>query len=46
MQDDRATARVTEFAAALLALKERTPHSYETLAGRLDISRSALHRYC
>ena len=46
MQDDRATARVTEFAAALLALKERTPHSYETLAARLDISRSALHRYC
>ncbi|MFJ8590251.1 peptidoglycan-binding protein [Streptomyces sp. NPDC093598] len=46
MQDDRAEARVREFAGALLALKERTPHSYETLAARLDISRSALHRYC
>ncbi|QCD60552.1 peptidoglycan-binding protein [Streptomyces hawaiiensis] len=46
MQGDRAEARVREFAEALLALKERTPHSYETLATRLDISRSALHRYC
>ncbi|MFF6874509.1 peptidoglycan-binding protein [Streptomyces sp. NPDC012474] len=46
MQGDRAEARVREFAEALLALKERTPHSYETLAARLDISRSALHRYC
>ncbi|MER5552554.1 peptidoglycan-binding protein [Streptomyces sp. NPDC002793] len=47
MQDDeRAKARAEEFAEALLALKERTPHSYETLAARLGISRSALHRYC
>ena len=46
MQDDRAESRVREFAGALLALKERTPHSYETLAARLGISRSALHRYC
>lgn len=34
------------FAAALRALKERTPHSYASLAERTGISRSALHRYC
>ncbi|QCD55581.1 helix-turn-helix domain-containing protein [Streptomyces hawaiiensis] len=36
----------TEFAAALRELKDRTPHSFETLAARTGISRSALHRYC
>ncbi|MEI7034081.1 helix-turn-helix domain-containing protein [Streptomyces pratensis] len=35
-----------ELAAALRGLKERTPHSYESLAARLGVSRSALHRYC
>lgn len=34
------------FASALRALKERTPHSFETLSARTGISRSALHRYC
>ncbi|MEE1938832.1 peptidoglycan-binding protein [Streptomyces sp. TRM 70361] len=46
MRDGRGEARVEEFASALRELKGRTPHSYETLAARLDISRSALHRYC
>ncbi|PJE96123.1 peptidoglycan-binding protein [Streptomyces carminius] len=46
MRDGRGEARVEEFASALRELKERTPHSYETLAARLDLSRSALHRYC
>ncbi|MFJ4813876.1 helix-turn-helix domain-containing protein [Streptomyces sp. NPDC088801] len=36
----------TDFAAALRELKDRTPHSFETLAARTGISRSALHRYC
>lgn len=36
----------TEFAAALRELKKRTPHSFEMLAARTGISRSALHRYC
>ena len=36
----------TELAAALSELKNRTPHSFETLAARTGISRSALHRYC
>ncbi|MFJ8590252.1 helix-turn-helix domain-containing protein [Streptomyces sp. NPDC093598] len=36
----------TDLAAALRELKERTPHSFETLAARTGTSRSALHRYC
>ncbi|MFF7718831.1 helix-turn-helix domain-containing protein [Streptomyces luteogriseus] len=36
----------TEFATALRKFKDRTPHSFETLAARTGISRSALHRYC
>ncbi|WP_329330450.1 helix-turn-helix domain-containing protein [Streptomyces luteogriseus] len=36
----------SDFAATLRELKERTPHSFETLAARTGISRSALHRYC
>ncbi|MEI7034082.1 peptidoglycan-binding protein [Streptomyces pratensis] len=46
MRDQRAEAWITDFARALRALKERTPHSYETLAVRVGVSRSALHRYC
>jgi hypothetical protein len=34
------------FAEALQELKDRTPHSFETLATHIGISRSALHRYC
>ncbi|MEE1938831.1 helix-turn-helix domain-containing protein [Streptomyces sp. TRM 70361] len=36
----------SELAAALRDLKGRTGHSFETLATRTGISRSALHRYC
>ena len=35
-----------ELAGYLRELKGRTGRSYDTLAGRLSISRSALHRYC
>jgi transcriptional regulator with XRE-family HTH domain len=31
---------------ALRELKNRTPHSFESLAMRTGVSRSALHRYC
>lgn len=46
MYDGQRAARVSEFAEALRRLKERTPHSYETLATRMGVSRSTLHRYC
>jgi hypothetical protein len=35
-----------EFAALLRSLKDRSGRSYEALARRTAISRSALHRYC
>ncbi|MFF9340206.1 MULTISPECIES: helix-turn-helix domain-containing protein [unclassified Streptomyces] len=37
---------VHALAEALRELKERTPQSYDTLASQLNVSRSALHRYC
>ncbi|GAA2491093.1 helix-turn-helix domain-containing protein [Streptomyces gobitricini] len=37
---------VTEFAALLRALKERTDRSYGALARRLGMNTSTLHRYC
>ncbi|MFF1304247.1 helix-turn-helix domain-containing protein [Streptomyces sp. NPDC058307] len=40
-QDD-----VQEFAALLRRLKERTDRSYGSLARRLDMNTSTLHRYC
>ncbi|MFD3820877.1 helix-turn-helix domain-containing protein [Streptomyces sp. NPDC058625] len=40
-QDD-----VAEFAARLRELKERTDRSYGSLARRLDMNTSTLHRYC
>ncbi|OKK14205.1 hypothetical protein AMK33_02805 [Streptomyces sp. CB02400] len=40
-QDD-----VAEFAALLRELKERTDRSYGSLARRLDMNTSTLHRYC
>ena len=46
MYDGQRAARVSEFAEALRGLKERTPHSYETLATGMGVSRSTLHRYC
>ena len=35
-----------QLAAFLRMLKDRTGRSYEALAGRCDVSRSSLHRYC
>src|ERR687884_394149 len=35
-----------ELAAYLRELKDRTGRSYDALARRLGVSRSALHRYC
>ncbi|SFD46790.1 helix-turn-helix domain-containing protein [Streptomyces aidingensis] len=46
MSDVRVEDHVRALAESLRTLKERTPHSYDTLAARLNISRSALHRYC
>ncbi|WP_165990308.1 helix-turn-helix transcriptional regulator, partial [Streptomyces sp. YIM 98790] len=46
MSDMRVEDHVKALAEALRELKERTPHSYDTLAVRLNVSRSALHRYC
>lgn len=43
-QDD--VADVTEFAALLRELKERTDRSYGSLARRLNMNTSTLHRYC
>ncbi len=45
---DRVTrsAQVQAFADALRALKERSGLSYGTLASRLHVSTSTLHRYC
>lgn len=40
-QDD-----VAEFAARLRELKERTDRSYGSLARRLNMNTSTLHRYC
>ncbi|MFD6437819.1 helix-turn-helix domain-containing protein [Streptomyces venezuelae] len=37
---------VAEFAALLTELKERTDRSYGSLARRLDMNTSTLHRYC
>ncbi|MET8687341.1 helix-turn-helix domain-containing protein [Streptomyces sp. NPDC004732] len=37
---------VAEFAALLTALKERTDRSYGSLARRLGMNTSTLHRYC
>lgn len=37
---------VAEFAASLRALKERTDRSYGSLARRLAMNTSTLHRYC
>ncbi|MFI1677187.1 helix-turn-helix domain-containing protein [Streptomyces sp. NPDC020607] len=37
---------VAEFAALLRELKERTDRSYGSLARRLDMNTSTLHRYC
>ncbi|MFD8201465.1 helix-turn-helix domain-containing protein [Streptomyces sp. NPDC059701] len=37
---------VAEFAALLRTLKERTDRSYGSLARRLDMNTSTLHRYC
>ncbi|WP_163016214.1 helix-turn-helix transcriptional regulator, partial [Streptomyces sp. Tu 4128] len=37
---------VAEFAALLRALKERTDRSYGSLARRLGMNTSTLHRYC
>ncbi|MFD0415775.1 helix-turn-helix domain-containing protein [Streptomyces sp. NPDC127108] len=38
--------KVAEFAALLRALKERTDRSYGSLARRLGMNTSTLHRYC
>ncbi|MFJ8146392.1 helix-turn-helix domain-containing protein [Streptomyces sp. NPDC096048] len=46
MSGKRVDDPVHALAEALRELKERTPHSYDTLASRLNVSRSALHRYC
>ncbi|MEU1086697.1 helix-turn-helix transcriptional regulator [Streptomyces sp. NPDC005892] len=37
---------IQDFAAALVALKERSGMSYGTLAKRLHMSTSTIHRYC
>jgi hypothetical protein len=37
---------VEEFAALLRRLKDRTDRSYGSLARRLDVNTSTLHRYC
>src|SRR3712207_1642982 len=42
----REAAAAEELAAYLGQLKRRTGRSYSALARRLDVSSSALHRYC
>src|SRR4051812_29541210 len=48
--DDRGTVSVRddveEFAALLRRLKDRTDRSYGSLARRLNMNTSTLHRYC
>ncbi|WP_307839445.1 helix-turn-helix domain-containing protein, partial [Streptomyces sp. MBT97] len=46
MSTDDGTAEVTEFAALLTELKGRTERSYGSLARRLGMNTSTLHRYC
>ncbi|WP_443046894.1 helix-turn-helix domain-containing protein [Streptomyces sp. NBC_00267] len=43
---DDGVAEVTEFAALLTELKGRTERSYGSLARRLGMNTSTLHRYC
>ncbi|RSN55732.1 transcriptional regulator [Streptomyces sp. WAC 04229] len=45
-QDDEDGGEVARFAAQLRALKERTDRSYGSLARRLGMNTSTLHRYC
>ncbi|MFD9028334.1 helix-turn-helix domain-containing protein [Streptomyces parvulus] len=45
-QDDEDSGEVARFAARLRALKERTDRSYGSLARRLGMNTSTLHRYC
>ncbi|MFI5859802.1 helix-turn-helix domain-containing protein [Streptomyces parvulus] len=45
-QDDEDGGAVARFAAQLRALKERTDRSYGSLARRLGMNTSTLHRYC
>ncbi|MDQ0408675.1 helix-turn-helix domain-containing protein [Streptomyces sp. NPDC000349] len=45
-QDDEGGGEVARFAAQLRALKERTDRSYGSLARRLGMNTSTLHRYC
>ncbi|MFC8918367.1 helix-turn-helix domain-containing protein [Streptomyces sp. NPDC057116] len=44
--DGHGVDAVAEFAALLRALKERTDRSYGSLARRLGMNTSTLHRYC
>ncbi|MFE0207348.1 helix-turn-helix domain-containing protein [Streptomyces sp. NPDC058985] len=44
--DGGGSGDVAEFAALLRALKERTDRSYGSLARRLGMNTSTLHRYC
>ncbi|WP_442817106.1 helix-turn-helix domain-containing protein [Streptomyces sp. NBC_01334] len=46
MSTDDGVADVTEFAALLTELKGRTERSYGSLARRLGMNTSTLHRYC
>ncbi|WP_062648874.1 helix-turn-helix domain-containing protein [Streptomyces maremycinicus] len=46
MSTDDGVAEVTEFAALLTELKGRTGRSYGSLARRLGMNTSTLHRYC
>lgn len=43
---ERIPAEITEFAEHLRELKERSGRSYGTLAARLHVGASTLHRYC
>ncbi|MFD0056633.1 helix-turn-helix domain-containing protein [Streptomyces sp. NPDC127168] len=45
-QDDEGGGEVARFAEQLRALKERTDRSYGSLARRLGMNTSTLHRYC
>ncbi|WP_373430398.1 helix-turn-helix domain-containing protein [Streptomyces achromogenes] len=46
MSTDDSQGEVTEFAALLTELKGRTERSYGSLARRLGMNTSTLHRYC
>ncbi|MFL5997507.1 MAG: helix-turn-helix domain-containing protein [Streptomyces sp.] len=46
MSEETGTARTEEFAQLLRELKDRSGLSYGTLAKRLHMSTSTLHRYC